>query len=261
MTTPTDDEMDLLIAYALDTLEPEETERARLLVADRPELGATLAELRATLGTLPQALPEPALPPELRGRVLDRALGRSRPAPAPIPERAASAARRWLLGLSGLATALAVAVVLLLGQVAATQSQLSATQSELADVRGDLDRAIAERQQFAEVVARASSVAELSGDTGRGAVLRTPEGQIVFAAQLPPLAAGRVYQLWLIGADGAPASGGTFTVDERGFGQVAVAAGPEALAAGTFAVTDEPGPAGSSGPTSTPLIAGTTAET
>jgi len=253
MTTPADEEMDLLVAYALNTIEPEETDRVRRLLEQRPDLRATLVDLRTTLDTLPRALPEPTVPADLRERVLGYATGRSRVGAPSLPQRAATVARRWVFALGGLSGALALIIALLTGQLATTQDQL-------ASARTDLERAVAAQQQVAEVVAQASSVAELTGDAGRGSVLRTNSGDTLLAAQLPPLAEGRVYQLWLIGGDGVPVSGGTFTVNERGYGVVAVAAEAQSLAASTFAVTDEPGPNGSDGPTTTPLIVGTTTE-
>jgi anti-sigma-K factor RskA len=96
----------------------------------------------------------------------------------------------------------------------------------------------------------------LSGSNGSGTLLRTPQGEALLAAHLPPLQQGRVYQLWLIQGNNPPVDGGTFTVDQRGQGLLAVASTQQVLAANTFAVTDEPGPDGSLGPTTDPLIVG-----
>ncbi|HWQ14271.1 MAG TPA: anti-sigma factor [Roseiflexaceae bacterium] len=254
MTTPSNDEMDLLIAYALDTLEPDEVARVTRLLAERPELHATVAELRATLDKLPYALPEPEIAPDLRARTLARATGRSMSVGAVSRGGAAGWWRPLALALGGFSAALAVVAALL-------WSQLGAAQRELALVRGELRQVLAEREQILRVVSNYETVAELAGERGRGAVLRTPGGDTLLAARLPPLAPGRVYQVWLIRGQDAPVSGGTLQVDEAGYGLVILAGSPTALAADTFAVTDEPGPDGSPGPTSAPLIAGKPTET
>src|SRR5262245_53832820 len=103
MTSPPDDILDLLTAYALGVLEPDEIPRVSALLEEQPELRATLAELRATADMLPFGLPEASPPADLRQRVLDHATGRSTAAaPASAPRRVANRMRGWVLGLSGL---------------------------------------------------------------------------------------------------------------------------------------------------------------
>lgn len=246
----TDEITDLLVAYALDALEPEEHERVSRLLRERPELRATLAELRATVARLPYGLPESAPPPDLRGRVLDRATGR-----ASAPARRASSAgpgiggrlRGWLFGLGGLAGALLIALAFALSQLSGAQAELARTQAELAAAR-------AESQQIAAVLAQPVQQVRLAGTVGGGTALLTPEGELLLAAELPQLAAGRVYQLWLVEGDQAPVSGGTFTVGPDGSGLIALDAG-RPIAGAIIAVTDEP-EGGSPGPTTEILIAG-----
>jgi anti-sigma-K factor RskA len=245
MSTPSDEELNLLIAYALDTLDPEEAAQVDQLLAARPELRATVAELRATLDKLPYALPEPAPPADLRARTLARATRQGTPAAG----RNIHWWRRLTFAFGGLAGALAVAVALLAGQVGEAQRELGLARTALGQLA-------AEREQLVRVVSGYQVVGELAGSGGRGAVLRTPGGDVVVAAQLAPLPAGRVYQLWLIDGEGAPVSGGTFTVDADGYGLITVAAGADTRAAQVFAVTAEPGPDGSPGPTSDPILVG-----
>jgi anti-sigma-K factor RskA len=80
-------------------------------------------------------------------------------------------------------------------------------------------------------------------------------GDLLLAAQLPPLAEDKVYQLWVIAGQDAPVGAGVFRVGSDGSGLLSLGPGL-ALAGVTLAVTAEPGPAGSPGPTSTVLIAG-----
>lgn len=247
---------DLLVAYALDALEPAEHERVRRLLNDRPELQATLEELRATVGTLPYGLTPTAPPAELRSRVLDHAVGRT-VRPAPVEARAGRSAaniRTWLFGLGGLAAALLVALITTLGQISGLQNELAVARQQRDQAQLIAATAQAVTQQFAAVVAQPVALAELSGAGGRGTVLQSADGNLILAADLPPLAAGRVYQLWLIEGENAPVSGGVFTVGDDGYGLLTLAAG-NSIAGATLAVTDEPAP-GSPGPTSDILILG-----
>jgi anti-sigma-K factor RskA len=252
MTAPHDDIQDLLAAYALDALEPEEFARLHALLEEHPELRTTLAELRSTADKLPYGLPETAPPPELRQRVLDYATGRTQRTPTRRP----GGLRGWLLGLGGLAAAATVAAAIGWGQTISLRGELTQTRDELGRTRSALETIRAEQEQVAKVLLQTETLAVLSGSNGSGTLLRTPEGEALLAAHLPPLQQGRVYQLWLIQGNNPPVDGGTFTVDQRGQGLLAVASTQQVLAANTFAVTDEPGPDGSRGPTTDPLIVG-----
>jgi anti-sigma-K factor RskA len=240
MTAPQDDILDLLAAYALDALEPEEITRLHKLLEERPDLRATLAELRATVDQLPYALPEATPPPELRQRVLDHATGqaeRKPAAPAVLPGRV----RGWLLALGGLAAAAIVAAAIGWGQVVGLQAELAQTRGTLAQVQ-----ATTEAQQ--------QVIASLAGD-GHGTLLRTPSGETVLVVKLPPLKPGRTYQLWRIEGQNAPVNAGLFTVDDQGVGAIAMAPSQQPQAGETIAVTDEPAP-GSPQPTTPVLIVG-----
>ncbi len=257
MTSPHDDTdttMDLLTAYALDALEPNEVAQVVALLEERPELRSTLAELRAAASRLPYALADAEPPPELRQRVLDYATGRAAPA-RPVPVRIAARTRAWLLSLGGIAAAAILVAAIGWAQATGAQSELAQVRADLARVNTELKTVRVEQQQVAEVLSQAETLAALTGSGGSGAILRTTQGQALLAARLPPLQPGRVYQLWLIQGD-TPASAGTFTVSQQGHGVLALAPAPAVLAATTFAVTDEPGPSGSPGPTTDPLIAG-----
>ena len=81
------------------------------------------------------------------------------------------------------------------------------------------------------------------------------DGELLLAAQLPPLAGDQVYQLWTIAGQDTPVSAGVFTVDSGGYGVLAL--GPGVAVPGvTLAVTPEPGPNGSPAPTGDVLIDG-----
>jgi anti-sigma-K factor RskA len=252
MSAPHDDIQDLLAAYALDALEPEEIARLHTLIEERPELRNILAELRHTANQLPYGLPEATPPAELRQRVLDYATGRATRAPA----RPAGRLRGWLLALGGLAAAASLAAAIGWGQAIGLRGELGRTRDELVHTRSALETLRAEQEQIAQVLLEPETLAALSGADGSGTLLRTPQGQALLAARLPPLQPGRVYQLWLIQGSNPPVSGGIFTVDQQGQGLLALASTQQVLASDTFAVTEEPGPLGSAGPTTPILIVG-----
>ncbi len=78
---------------------------------------------------------------------------------------------------------------------------------------------------------------------------------VMVTYDLPKLAAGQVYQLWLIDPSGNRISGGTFTVDDQGRGWLFSRA-PQGLAKyKTLGVTVEPF-GGSPGPTGAKMMAG-----
>ncbi|HJZ49369.1 MAG TPA: anti-sigma factor [Roseiflexaceae bacterium] len=265
MTSPPDDILDLLTAYALGALEPDEIVRVGALLDQQPELRATLAELRATADMLPYGLPEATPPTDLRQRALDHATGRASSA-APTPrERLSTRARGWIWALSGVVSLALLAAAIGWGQLLSTSSQIGQLQSELASVRAELKdtqtQVAAAQQQANQLQAQIASaqkvLASLQGENGSGAILQAKNGTTVFAAQLPPLKPGHVYQLWRIQSGSAPTSLGIFTVDLQGYGIKPLTRNQEPQSGETVAVTDEPD-GGSSGPTSQPLIAGQT---
>lgn len=246
MTAPSNNVMDLLTAYALNVLEPEEVPEVLRLLEEQPTLHRTLADLRETVDLLPYALPEAEPPPDLRQRTLDRAVGRARPAAPRIVSDTSRRLRRWLFALGTLA---AIALVV----AAVTWQQLNQARAEIAILRQ-------QQQQIAEIVAQPVAVATLAGDSGSGAVIRRADGATTVAAHLPQLPPDRVYQFWLIEGSSAPVSGGTFTVDAQGNALITLSPGAPVPSADTFAVTNEP-KGGSPGPTTPILISGQTTST
>jgi anti-sigma-K factor RskA len=254
---PTDDITDLLVAYALDALEPEEMARVGALLTERPDLRELLDELQATAGLLPYGLPAAAPPSDLRRRVLDHATGaapRSSRSPAPAADLGGRL-RGWLYALGGLAAAALVALAITLGQLGGARGELAQIRQHLDQAEQQIDALTSEREQIVQAIAGATALAKLEGPGGGATVLQAADGEVLLAAQLPPLASGQVYQLWVIAGQAAPESGGVFTVDSAGFGVLALGAGAAASGV-TLAVTAEPGPDGSPGPTSTILIDG-----
>jgi anti-sigma-K factor RskA len=250
-------------ALALGAVDGDEARAAREHLETCP---APHAELRSLLGAdavLAAGL-EPIQPsPALRDRLMHSvaSVPRGEPAAAaagpaaprePVAERLPSAERQpgaerrrgWLDWLSPqIARPLALAAVVAVIAVGAWGVSLS---SQL----GERDRAL---RAVADAIAGGEVAFRVAGDAGRGYVVDTPgSGAAFVVADLDSLAADRLYELWLIGPDGAPVDVGTFRPGDDAVTVVPV----ERDLAGyqTFAVTVESERVDA--PTTDPVMAG-----
>jgi hypothetical protein len=158
----------------------------------------------------------------------------------------------------GLAAAIVLAVVLVNknNQLSQTQQQLSQAQQELSRAKRQL---ILTETQLAAIsavrtAADATLVTKPTPIGGRVTVVRSAsKGQLVVTASgLPPLKAGKVYQLWLIGAPGHRIrSEGLLAVRNGRSGPVLISG---VLKGDTFGITLEP-PGGTVQPTVAPFVA------
>jgi anti-sigma-K factor RskA len=175
------------------------------VVADPVEPSAALrARLMATVAATPQ---------EHRGAV---------PAPREIVLEPERQPRRswWQLGaLPSAVGAVGVAAVLALGAW-----------------NLNLNQQLAERNAAIRAVAAADAVTQVAGSAGSGLLLQTDGEAIFLAENLADLPAGSLYELWLIGPDGAPVAVGTLDETDG----IALVTLERAIgAATTFAVTVE----------------------
>ena len=186
-----DDDLEL---YALDALPAPERARVAAHLAGCPACREQARPLEDVAIALPQTLPQPDVPARVRARILSTARG----------ELAVPRTRRetpwtaWLspsrLAIAGLALA-----VLALGAV------------DLEAMR-ERDVARADRNAYADVALRASHggqnwyMAGLDRWAGSGGTLYSPSkpdsAAFVVFHDLRALAAGAVYALWLVDADG-----------------------------------------------------------
>src|SRR4051812_46278995 len=125
MTSPPDDILDLLTAYALGAIDPDEIARVSALLDEQPELRETLAELRATADMLPYGLAQATPPADLRQRVLDHGVGRTSRAATSPPRQIANRLRGWVFGLSGLAAVAILAAAIGWAQLFQTRDLLA----------------------------------------------------------------------------------------------------------------------------------------
>jgi anti-sigma-K factor RskA len=278
---PHDEWRALAAAYAIDALDADERQAFDAHRATCAECRALVESYSPAVAGLGLAVDAEQPPASLRARTIARAAAQPQPArgEAPIPgirlpqSRAVPvpAARRapswWMVG-AGLAAALALGVyslslrqqlTVLRDLVAQASAEVQAVRAELASVRRD-------SSHLATVlnVLSAADVhrVDLAGqDRARGATARAYVSQsrgLMFSADhLPALAAGHVYQLWVLKGQ-TPVSAGVLTPARDGSASATMPMPNDVTPASitAVAVTDEPSPQGSPTPTMPILLVG-----
>lgn len=272
-------------AYALDALDASERATFDLHLATCGRCQQAIAELRNVTAALGASV-DPVAPPEsLKARAMARATAQAQaPASASMsrltprsssvarssaPPRSAPRSSDWfvraasiiiIVGLGLYSSALRSEVAALRGMVADATERAEQLRAQVAGLRGDsmrLSHAMSVISAPDTVRVDLRGAASAPRATGR-AFFSRDRGLILAANQLPPLAPGRVYQLWVIPPGSAVAlSGGVFFVDNTG----ALPGFAATLPAGvqsvkTIAITDEPGPIGSPSGTTPILLVG-----
>lgn len=218
---------------------------------------------RLVIDALAQAAPQLTPPAALRARVLAAAVRQPIDPPAEaathadattraavVEARPARGATFWPWLAAAAATIVAVGTsfgwISARGEVArlqATIEALRANATALLNVRAEFERDRSDRERAAAILSAADVTATtLDGVAPAGAARArayiSPTRGLFFAAEgLPPLPAGRTYQLWTIVA-GAPVSHGVFDLPADGRAQVLAQAPPGPVDA--VAVTIEP---------------------
>jgi anti-sigma factor RsiW len=236
-------------AYVLDALSDDEAREFETHLRECAACRAEVAELQQVVNLLPLAV-EPVEPPAgLRDRILSEARnGSTAPAITPFAGNRMRRADAWRARIREPMTwigAAAAAVIIGLGVWNVTlqnQTHSSPPTSAVAD-------ALAHG-------ARAWAVAGTAGaPAAAGSLVQPKQGGNAWlvVTGLPPSPANRVYQIWLMRGN-SPTSGGTFTVSSSGtqvYHLIRPATGYQLTA-----VTSEPGPRGSRGPTTKPVLFG-----
>ena len=255
MTSGTPDVHALSGAYALDALTPDEARAFEEHLATCESCRDEVRSLREAASALAEPVAD-APPARLRDNVL-AGISQVRPLPpvggtladdeAPTgitttqPDELAARRRRrapaWLV-------AVAAALALLAGGAVVRSVQLSQ----------QLDSVTASGADIAQIVTApdaTTSTAQVSGG-GRAAVVSSESlGRAVLVTDgMPAAPAGKVWQVWYIGDDGAPSSAGFVPDGQR----TAVALQGDLGTAGAVGVTLEPA-GGSRQPTTKPVVA------
>ena len=260
---------EMTAAYVLDTLDPAERASFEERLASDSELKRDVESYREVMGALAGATPAHEPPAALKQRILFEARGRTASPQSPLQQDSGRSKGRgttlpWLLAAAG--------VILSLGLGTAYQRM----RTDNASLRANYDRLGADNASLrvaydrvaSDLEARDALLATFLGPDVRTATLaatgRPPSARlfwnaatasVVMAAfDLPPAAAGRIYQLWGIVTGLDPVSFGTFQTEPDG---TAIFRNPvpEGIEFELGAVTDEPG-GGSPQPTTTPFLVG-----
>ncbi|MBI2321570.1 MAG: anti-sigma factor [Chloroflexi bacterium] len=233
-------------ALALDALDDAERAAALAHLDACDDCRARYAAAREVAALLARSVPQAVPPPGLGTRVLAQALAAPAPAGRSAPARIAWS---WL--------AAAAVLVAVLGWNVTLQAQLRA-QAEQTEA---LATRLTTQEAALRLLAPGSGVARplVGSDVApraQGALYLDPQGTtgLLVVRDLPAPPPGKVYQLWLI-HDGQRASGGLFTVDERGVAVLVVQAPQPLRTYQAVGVTAEP-PGGSPGPTGPRVIGG-----
>lgn len=188
---------DLLPAYALEALDPDEIRALEAHLKTCHDCQARLEEYRAVGDGLLFALPPKAPPPRVRARLIASL------ATAQAPARPAR--RTWPIWQ--LAGGLALAALLIFN--VSTMTQLQALQRQQATLAKQLQTSQTALALVAYPEGRSLSV---TGQQAAGTLVLNSELQrgVLFAWGLDVLDEAHTYQVWLIQPDGHRISGGLF---------------------------------------------------
>ena len=274
-------------AFVLGALEPSEVEAIEAHISRCPPCAGELEELRQVTAQLALAVPQHTPPPALGERIFATARaersGRAEGTPGvppaapdqlPVPvgvgsgpvasagdgaaatRAAARRNRRPWFALAALAAALAA-----LAWAASLQAQLSATRQQLAETGAQLERIRGAYSTVVEVlVSPATQERDLQAREGAPSaqgkiwVDRATGRGMMMARDLPPLAEGQTYQVWLTNPQGR-VSGGFLRPYDDGVYYVVLQPPGKLTDYQTVGVTVEP-LGGSPGPTGARIIGG-----
>lgn len=244
---------DDLALYALGELQGEERRALENHVRDCASCRRELELLRGDMALVGLSVPV-SDPPQRARRRLVNAIARESKVPSQVRQR-----RAWRVLIPYfVATALALALVIVWRQNSQLRSLLTALERRRAQQQVQLDEARQTLATFTSPEAMHVTLVALKTPPqpqGKAFYLRST-GRLVFIANnLGPLPAQRAYELWLIPVRGTPLPAGVFKPDARGSATIVNPALPAGVEAKAFAITVEP-LEGSPAPTSQPIMVG-----
>ncbi|MGH9396426.1 MAG: anti-sigma factor [Terriglobia bacterium] len=236
--------------YALGLLEGEEKRALELHAKGCPECTRRLEGARARVALMAFAAPPAAPSPAVKERLMRQIAADEPPRIEQPPTRKHSGFWGW--GVSVFAVAV-VALAIITGFLASRNRQMEA---RLHSLEAAQTRLIAKEEQQQAGMNRARSILDVLTSPGtlkvslvpaqahptpQGKAFYNPQkGLVFYAANLPRLAPGRTYQLWLVPTQGNPLSAGIFATDPHGNGEILLPPLPPGVSAKAFAVTIEP---------------------
>lgn len=263
-----DTAQELLSAYALDALTPEETRAVEAHVAGCPECQRDLAAFTTVAATMADSVVMMTPPPSLRARVTDAVRAEPRvsaspaaghPSPREMLRGAPEPTRGWTFRLAFAAAVLAVAigvVSVLVGQrLAALNTQLARADQQLAA----LTTRLAQQEQLLAIVVnpgakRATLAGAVVGDVQLIYDPAARQGALIVRNLADP-GQDLVYQLWLVAGSTPPQSAGVFRPVTGRSLVLPVTADFSRYKA--VAISVEHGPSGAPQPTAAPILSAT----
>ncbi len=242
--------------YVLGALDPSAKALFEAHLDQCRDCRAETVDLMPVVTGLAAATPQVSPSPALRERILAIARGTIEPSGArPLP----AAARRtssntamwgWLaaaasfvacIALGAYAMQLQARVDSLNARLATAEQTLSAMRSEVVEARRTLGAAESNIQiLLAPDLRRVPLQGQPPSQAAEGHAFYSPSTGLLFtASNLPPLPAGRSFQLWVVTAR-APVSAGLLVPDPRGAVTTTLPPPPTSDAPVAFAVTIEP---------------------
>jgi anti-sigma-K factor RskA len=272
---------ELAAAYSIDALDAGERAEFEAHLATCAECRALVTSFGPVATGLGLAGEAEAPPLALRAKTLARATAQSQPGrstvSAPLPfaratkaPRAPSSAPAWWLVAASVAAAVGLGIYsmalrqqlgVLRTLVASASAEVQTVRAELASVRRDSTRL---STQVSVLSAADIHRVDLAGQARASlAVARayvSPTRGLMFSAEhLPTLAAGHVYQVWVLAKTAkAPISAGVLTPASDGTAAATMPMPNDVTLASitAVAVTEEPTPQGSASPTMPILLVG-----
>lgn len=218
---------ELLPFYAMNALSEEERELVERYLAEHPEARSQIDELNKAVSVLPQGVspmePSVRVKESLMARVAADATART---PARAPEQPSRRESRFenlfrVFSLGAAVAAILWAVVLNL-QVARLQEEVASLNQQVASQSQSLQQIVESLPSSSDVITVSLKGTDIQ-PRAQGELIVDPASQsaVLVITGLPPLEAGRTYQVWLIDGD-TPVSAGLLTIDDHGRGVVIV---------------------------------------
>lgn len=249
---------DDLALHALGSLSGDQRIALEKHLAECPSCRRELDSLRGDLSLLAMTTAGPKPPARAKQRLLS-AIATEPHLPKPIPSPARSGTWWGMLGWAAAAAMILLSVGLLRQNsslqrdVVLLHSQIVSQQGQLQEAKEILKTLLDPDALKIEMVAKGDK----PQPRGKAIYQRRNRSLIFLASSLPQLPPEKVYELWLVPANGgAPIAAGLFKPDAHGNATVVNPPLPEGVAAKNFAVTLEPETGSHEAPRGTPVIVG-----
>lgn len=243
---------DDLVLYSMQALTPEEQTEAQTHLETCDICRSAVDEACAAASLVGLSAPQYELPEGAQRRFLAAVANTPQITPAPLsvaapPAEPAHPHKRslgWLGGLGWVVAVVAILAAYLVGvHNSLLEQQLHTAHEQVAELSAQADRAQDLMDALTSPNAQQITLTMTkhpAASTGH-AIYLSQSGTLVFvASNMPPVPAGKTYELWLIPASGkAPIPAGLFRPDAKGNASVVMPKLPSGVAAKAFGVTIE----------------------